>query len=62
VISVLIRPIRLRCGDQAEPGRRATWLELFFDLAFVAAVAQVGTPLEPSTRRPAWCATASCSS
>jgi low temperature requirement protein LtrA len=45
VISVLIRPIRLRCGDQAEPGRRATWLELFFDLAFVAAVAQVGTPL-----------------
>lgn len=45
MISVLIRPIRLRCGDQAEPGRRATWLELFFDLAFVAAVAQVGTPL-----------------
>jgi low temperature requirement protein LtrA len=41
----LIRPIRLRCDDRAEPGRRATWLELFFDLAFVAAVAQVGTPL-----------------
>lgn len=40
-----IRPIRLRCGDQGESGRRATWLELFFDLAFVAAVAQVGTPL-----------------
>ncbi len=26
-------------------GRRATWLELFFDLIFVAAVAQVGNPL-----------------
>src|SRR5215468_4112244 len=26
-------------------GRRATWLELFFDLIFVAAVAQVGGPL-----------------
>jgi low temperature requirement protein LtrA len=41
----LFRPLRFRCGDHAEPGRRATWLELFFDLAFVAAVAQVGTPL-----------------
>jgi len=27
-------------------GRRATWLELFFDLIFVAAVAQVGGPLQ----------------
>ena len=26
-------------------GRRVTWLELFFDLVFVAAVAQVGAPL-----------------
>jgi len=26
-------------------GRRATWLELFFDLSFVAAIAQVGSPL-----------------
>ena len=26
--------------------RRVTWMELFFDLIFVAAVAQVGTPLE----------------
>jgi low temperature requirement protein LtrA len=25
--------------------RRVTWLELFFDLVFVAAIAQVGTPL-----------------
>ena len=28
-----------------EPGRCVTWLELFFDLVFVAAVAQVGTHL-----------------
>jgi len=40
----LVRPLRLREGA-AEPGRRVTWLELFFDLAFVAAVAQVGMPL-----------------
>src|ERR1043166_6216746 len=25
--------------------RRATWMELFFDLIFVAAVAEVGSPL-----------------
>ena len=41
----LVRPLRLRCADGAEPGRKVTWLELFFDLAFVAAVAQVGSPL-----------------
>ena len=29
----------------AELPRRVTWVELFFDLVFVAAVAQVGTPL-----------------
>ncbi len=28
-----------------QPNRRVTWLELFFDLIFVAAVAQVGRPL-----------------
>jgi len=27
------------------PHRRVTWLELFFDLVFVAAVAEVGSPL-----------------
>ena len=32
----------------AAAGRRATWLELFFDLIFVAAVAQVGSPLHTS--------------
>ena len=29
----------------ADPARKVTWLELFFDLIFVAAVAQVGEPL-----------------
>ena len=40
----LVRPLRLRDGA-SEPGRKVTWLELFFDLAFVAAVAKVGAPL-----------------
>jgi low temperature requirement protein LtrA len=40
----LIRPLRLRYAA-GEPGRKVTWLELFFDLAFVAAVAKVGAPL-----------------
>jgi low temperature requirement protein LtrA len=31
--------------DAAAPERKVTWLELFFDLVFVAALSQVGTPL-----------------
>ena len=38
-----IVPLRLRSSDAA--GRKVTWLELFFDLIFVAAVAQVAAPL-----------------
>ena len=41
----LIQPPRLRSQDGLEEGRRVTWMELFFDLIFVAAVAQVGTHL-----------------
>jgi low temperature requirement protein LtrA len=41
----LILPPRLRSDHGLEAGRRVTWLELFFDLVFVAAVAQVGTHL-----------------
>jgi len=41
----LIQPPRLRSEHGIEAGRRVTWLELFFDLVFVAAVAQVGTHL-----------------
>jgi low temperature requirement protein LtrA len=39
-----VRHIRLWPTDPSQP-RRASWLELFFDLIFVAAVAQVGVPL-----------------
>src|SRR6188474_1658923 len=39
----LIAPLRLRSTGEA--GRKVTWLELFFDLIFVAAVAQVAEPL-----------------
>ena len=40
----LVTPLRLRAhlGDSA---RKVSWLELFFDLIFVAAVAQVAEPL-----------------
>jgi low temperature requirement protein LtrA len=38
-------PLRLRSLG-GESSRRVTWLELFFDLVFVAAVAQVAAPLQ----------------
>ena len=41
----MVRPTQLRFIAGADPGRKVTWLELFFDLIFVAAVAQVGEPL-----------------
>jgi low temperature requirement protein LtrA len=43
-MSAFVAPLRLRAlaGDAA---RKVTWLELFFDLIFVAAVAQVAEPL-----------------
>src|SRR5690348_12377008 len=39
----LIRSVRL--WSRVHESRRASWLELFFDLIFVAAVSQVGIPL-----------------
>jgi len=39
-----VRSVRLWSPDPSQP-RRASWLELFFDLIFVAAVAQVGVRL-----------------
>jgi low temperature requirement protein LtrA len=39
-----VRSVRLWSTDPRK-SRRASWLELFFDLIFVAAVAQVGVPL-----------------
>jgi low temperature requirement protein LtrA len=41
--STRVAPLRIR--STGESGRRVTWLELFFDLVFVAAVAQVAGPL-----------------
>jgi low temperature requirement protein LtrA len=38
----MLVPLRLR---STEEGRKVTWLELFFDLVFVAAVSQVAAPL-----------------
>ena len=37
-------PLRLRSLGR-DSSRKVTWLELFFDLIFVAAVAQVAAPL-----------------
>ena len=39
------RPLRLWAEQETSGARRVTWLELFFDLVFVAAIAQVGAPL-----------------
>lgn len=40
----LLAPLRLR-AHLGESARKVSWLELFFDLVFVAAVAQVAEPL-----------------
>jgi low temperature requirement protein LtrA len=44
-LSRFLEPPRLRTLDDREEDRRATWLELFFDLVFVAAVANLGANL-----------------
>jgi low temperature requirement protein LtrA len=44
-MTALVRPLQLRYVAGANPARKVTWLELFFDLVFVAAVAQVAEPL-----------------
>ncbi|WP_193196807.1 low temperature requirement protein A [Nostoc sp. MG11] len=36
-----LQPPRLRIGEESEEERRATWLELFYDLVFVVAVSQL---------------------
>ena len=41
----LAAPLTLRSLARGEHERKVTWLELFFDLVFVAAVAQVAAPL-----------------
>ena len=44
-MKALVSATRLRYVVGEAPERRVTWLELFFDLVFVAAVAQVASPL-----------------
>src|ERR671933_171185 len=44
-----LAPPRLRTIEDDESERRATWLELFFDLVFVVAIAQVGQVLAKDT-------------
>ncbi len=44
-VTTLLRPLQLRYVAGGNPARKVTWLELFFDLIFVAAVAQVSEPL-----------------
>lgn len=41
----LLAPPRLRTVEEDAPGRHATWLELFFDLVFVVAIAQLAEGL-----------------
>lgn len=41
-----LRTPRLRSNEHGEQGRRATWLELFYDLVYVVAVAALAAELE----------------
>jgi low temperature requirement protein LtrA len=41
-----LQPPRLRVGKQIEEERRATWLELFYDLVFVVAISQLAHNLK----------------
>ena len=40
-----LQPPQLRIGEDSVAERRATWLELFFDLVFVVAIAQLAHKL-----------------
>ena len=44
-MNALARATRLRYVAGQSRDRKVTWLELFFDLVFAAAVAQVASPL-----------------
>ncbi|MBH8552892.1 low temperature requirement protein A [Nostocaceae cyanobacterium CENA357] len=41
-----LQPPRLRIGEDSEEERRATWLELFYDLVFVVAISQLAHNLK----------------
>src|SRR5438094_256505 len=46
VFSALLRPTRLRSAEPSSEDRHATWFELFFDLVFVLAVAELAKMLQ----------------
>lgn len=48
--SKLLKPTVLRTAGGAEEERSASWLELFFDLVFVVAIAQLALALGVATR------------
>jgi low temperature requirement protein LtrA len=50
-LSRFLEPPRLRTIDDETESRRATWLELFFDLVFVVAVANLGSNLSDELNR-----------
>lgn len=41
----MVKPLALRSAEAADVERHATWLELFYDLIFVAAISQLATLL-----------------
>lgn len=49
-----LQPPRLRIGDESEEERRATWLELFYDLVFVVAVSQLAHNLTADISFSGW--------
>jgi low temperature requirement protein LtrA len=51
----LIKPPILRSVDRVEVERHATWLELLYDLVFVAAIAQLATSLSSDYSPAGFC-------
>ncbi|QMS87580.1 low temperature requirement protein A [Nostoc edaphicum CCNP1411] len=49
-----LQPPRLRIGEDTEEERRATWLELFYDLVFVVAVSQLAHNLNEDISLSGW--------
>lgn len=53
--NAFIRPPALRSADKNEVERHATWLELFYDLVFVAAISQLANRLGTDYSIPGIC-------
>jgi hypothetical protein len=54
-------PVVLRLHAPGHPDRKPTWLELFYDLIYVAAIIQLGNLLAATPRRRARPGSSSCS-